>query len=280
MAPIINQHGSGTVYFGNCITNPVALALKHYGRVNHLYHAPGDFTNILFPSGGAITRFVKRKIKSLIGIPLYEIEEAQYPFYSLVDIPSVTLNEYIDFMAYELSEIKKILTPLIDAVGYENKGILLLLSGDDPVQSTGTNHSNIEKYIKAYSSALDRFVQDNFITDASIWLKEHKTYLPLNSLEREALHREFASHGWKTKFISDYLPKGSQSIPAECILKYCQFEGVLGECSATLFHAAKVNIRAVAMASHFYEYRTKNEIDTVQEYLRLNKLVEKKFEVY
>lgn len=280
LAPLIEPHARGTVYFGNCLTNPIALALKYFVKVNHLYHAPGDFTNILFPVDGKTTRIFKRIIKKFLGIPLYEIEKSDYPLFSLIDIPAVHNNICLDFMSFSFLEIEKLLAPLIEVVNCEGSSIMLLLSGDDTVEPGDKNCLNIEKYIKAHSDAVARFIRENSINNPHIWLKEHKSYLPLSARERDALLREFASLGCKASFISDYLPHDYRLIPAECILRYCPFVGVLSESSATLFHSAKAKIQSVAIVSFFNEFRATDEINRTLEYLRLNKLVENKFEVY
>lgn len=280
LVPLIQQHPSGIVYFGNCLTNPVALALKCFAKVNHLYHAPGDFTSILFPPGNKYARLLKRLVKTALGTPLYEIEKNGLPLYSLIDVPAVPENRCLDYMEFDSPVVEEVLSSLIDAVGKKECAIMLLLSGDEPMEPGDNNDSNIEKYIGAHFDAVRRFVREHCIANASLWLKEHKSYRPLNSNEKEALRKGFIGLGCEVNFVSEYLPIEYRLMPAECILRYCKFSGILGEPSATLFHSARVNIKSVAIVSNFNAFRTVDENNRNMEYVRLNSMVKNKFQVY
>lgn len=280
LTPLIQQHPSETVYFGNCLTNPVALALKYFAKVNHLYHAPGDFSSILFPPGNKYARSLKRLVKTALRTPLYEIEKNGMPLYSLIDIPAVRENKCLDYMEFESPVVEDVLTSLIDAVDKREHAIMLLLSGDEPAEPGDNNSSNIEKYIEPHLNAVRRFVREHYIENASIWLKEHKSYRALSFCEKETLRKEFVGLDCEVNFISEYLPVEYRLLPAECILRYCNFIGILGEPSATLFHSARANIKSAAIVSNFNAFRTVDENNRNMEYVRLNSLVKNKFQVY
>jgi hypothetical protein len=97
LAPLIERHAMGTVYFGNCLTNPVALALKRFALLNHLYHAPSDFVTLLFPQPNPLKSRLKDLVKRLLRLALYKIDTGDIPIHSLLNFGTREGFRHIDF---------------------------------------------------------------------------------------------------------------------------------------------------------------------------------------
>jgi hypothetical protein len=269
LAPLIKQHPRGTVYFGNCLTNPVALALKRYAKVNHLYHAPGDFVSMLFPQGSLLKPALKNLAKRILGLELYKIEIGNFPVYSLLNFASQKNFEYLNFNDFSSKEVEAILAELGRELDVPGKNIMLLLAGDEP-EPGDKNPSNITKYLKPHYQAVETLMKADGLDSATLWVKEHKSYFPLTSEERSMLIGEFSRLGCAVRFIADHVPKAYRSLPGECILKYGKVDYVVAEPSAFLFNVAGSAVVPVAAVTAFAPYRDQDQQGRNAEFMAIN----------
>ena len=279
LKPILSLYKPGTVYFGNCLTNPVALALKKYVEVNHLYHAPGDFVDKLFSKENKLFRYIKDIVKIIIGRELYKIESSQYPIYSLLNFKPMKSFSYIDYMGFSSTRIKEILLGMAKVVNSQENVIMVLLAADEP-EPGDKNLSNIEKYIPPHYDAIEQLMVDQGLSSASLWIKEHKSYLPLDQRERTLLSNAFKKLNCEIFYVADYITTEYRSIPGECILKYCKFNHIIAEPSAFLFNVASGNVNTVAAISAFTPYRDAGQQCRNNEFMEINKLLIKPCRVY
>ncbi|MBE5528315.1 hypothetical protein A9J41_12430 [Laribacter hongkongensis] len=273
LAPLIKQHPQGTVYFGNCLTNPVALALKRFAKVNHLYHAPSDFVSMLFPQTNPLKSGLKNLAKRILGRELYKIEIGDFPIYSLLNFASQKDFQYLDFNDFSSKAVESMLAELSRELDGTNRNVMLLLAGDEP-EPGDNNHSNIAKYLQPHLAAVEMLMQEHGLQEARLWIKEHKSYLPLVAEERILLADGFSRLGCSVRFVADYLPKAYRLLPGECLLKYCRYDHIIAEPSSFLLNVSG-SINAVAVVSSFAPYRNADQIGRNNELLKVNELLAK-----
>lgn len=278
LAPLIKQHPGGIVYFGNCLTNPVALALKHFTKVNHLYHSPNDFVSMLFPQTSPLKSNLKNLVKRILGQELYKIEIGDFPIYSLLNFVSREGFKYLDFNHFSSKVIETLLVKLTRELDGTSRNIMLLLAGDEP-EPGDNNHSNIHKYLRPHLEAVETLLQELELQKTTLWIKEHKSYLPLVAEERALLVDGFSRLGCSVRFVADYLPEGYRSLPGECILRYCRYDHIIAEPSSFLLNVAG-SIDSVAAVRSFAPYRNADQIGRNNEFLKMNKLLAKPCRVY
>lgn len=269
LKPIVEQNPDETVYFGNCLTNPIALALKRFAKVNHLYHAPGDFVSMLFPEKKRWRMAFKNMLKKSLGIELYKIEIDRFPIYSLLNFRTRKHFEHIDFRYFFSTEVERITSELRAAMGPCRCNIMLLLAGDEP-EPGDENQSNIVNYLQPHLQAVETIIADDKISSATLWIKEHKSYLPLTKAEREVLSREFSELGCSVRFVADYLPKEYRALPGECILRFCRVDYLIGEPSGFLFNVAGSDVTPVAAVQAFQSCRDKDQLGRNREFIAIN----------
>ena len=279
MAPLIRGHTQETIYFGNCLTNPVALALKHFVRVNHLYHAPGDFVHMLFPRESRLKSSLKSLIKNIIGMELYKIEIGDLPIYSLLNLVSQKNFAYLDFNEFSSKIVEGSLVSLSQALNTSENNIMLLLAGDEP-KPGDNNASNIAKYLKPHFQAVEVLMNIEGLKCATLWIKEHKSYFPLSHDERALLANDFAKLSCDVRFVTDYLPKEYRSLPGECILRYGRVNYVVAEPSAFLFNIASSSVTPLAAVTPFSPYRDLGQQARNAEFLAINNLLVQPSKVY
>jgi hypothetical protein len=272
LAPLIKQHPRGTVYFGNCLTNPVALALKRFSKVNHLYHAPGDFVSMLFPQGNPLKSALKNLVKRILGLELYKIEVGDFPIYSLLNFASQKNFQHLDFNDFSSKAVETILAELSRELDVPGKNIMLLLAGDEP-EPGDNNPSNIAKYLKPHYQAVETLMKADGLDSATLWVKEHKSYIPLTGEERSLLAGEFSKLGCSVRFVADHLPKDYRSLPGECILRYGKVDYVVAEPSAFLFNIASYQVTPVAAVTPFAPYRDRDQQGRNAEFIAINNLL-------
>jgi len=275
LAPLIKHHAQGTVYFGNCLTNPVALALKRFARVNHLYHSPGDF----FPEGNPLKSALKNLVKRILGLELYKIEIGDFPIYSLLSFASQKNFQHLDFNDFSSKAVETILAELSRELDGPGKNIMLLLAGDEP-EPGDKNPSNIAKYLIPHLEAVGFLMKTHVLDSATLWVKEHKSYLPLTIAERSLLVDEFSELGCSVRFVADYLPAGYRTLPGECILRYGKMDYVVGEPSAFLFNIANSKVIPLAAVTPFALFRNEDQIGRNEEFLSINSMLSRPCRVY
>lgn len=273
LAPLLERHAKDTVYFGNCLTNPVALALKRYAQVNHLYHAPSDFNNMLVPKKNPLKSFLKDALNLILNRSFYKIEIGDLPIYTLLNFDKKKKFQYLNFNDFSSMAVEAALVELSRELNVMNVNIMLLLAGDEPGVGDN-NHSNIAKYLLPHLEAVDVLMKEHGLKEATLWLKEHRSYLPLVLAERELLADRFSSLGCSVRFVSDYLPKEYRLLPGECILKYCRYDHIIAEPSSFLLNVVG-SINAVYAVSSFAPYRDIDQIGRNNEFLKINELVAK-----
>lgn len=278
LAPLVEHHAQGTVYFGNCLTNPIALALKHFAKVNHLYHAPSDFVSMLFPQTNPLKSGLKNLVKRILGRELYKIEIGDFPIYSLLNFASQKDFQYLDFNDFSSKAVETMLAELSRELDGTSRNIMLLLAGDEP-EPGDNNHSNIAKYLQPHLEAVETLMHEHRLQKATLWIKEHKSYLPLVAEERALLADGFSRLGCSVQFVADYLPKAYRSLPGECLLKYCHYDHIIAEPSSFLLNVSG-SINAVAAVSSFAPYRNADQIGRNNEFLKINELLAKPCRVY
>jgi hypothetical protein len=271
LKPLVMQHSSKTIYFGNCLTNPVALAMKRFVDLNHLYHSPNDFVHLLFPSANSFEFHLKTLLKRVMGRELRAVERKGLPIYSLLKLVDNDEFAYIDFNTFSSNLVETMLADLSGQLDANNSNIMLLLSGDEP-EPGDKNPSNITKYLQPHLEALQRLHKEERLQQSTVWIKEHKSYLPLASGERALLSERLSKLGYAVKFISDYLPENYRLLPGECILKYCTFDFIVAEPSSFLLNVSS-GVSAVAAASPFIPYRDLDQIGRNNEFLKINELL-------
>lgn len=279
LAPLIEGHAEGTVYFGNCLTNPVALALKRFAKVNHLYHAPGDFVSMLFPQGNPLKSAAKNLIKRILGLELYKIEIGDFPVYSLLHFASQKNFQHVDFRDFSSMAVETVLAELSLELDGPGKNIMLLLAGDEP-EAGDKNPSNIAKYLKPHYQAVEILMHADGLDSATLWIKEHKSYFPLSSEERSLLADEFSKLGCAVRFVADHLPKEYRSLPGECILRYGRVDYVVAEPSAFLFNIASSFVTPIAAVTPFAPYRDEGQLGRNAEFMAINRLLVQPARVY
>jgi hypothetical protein len=279
LAPLIQQHPRGTVYFGNCLTNPVALALKRFAQVNHLYHAPGDFVSMLFPQGNPLKSALKNLVKRILGLELYKIEVGDFPIYSLLNFASQKNFQHLDFNDFSSKAVETILAELSRELYVPGKNIMLLLAGDEP-EPGDNNPSNIAKYLKPHYQAVETLIKTVGLVSATLWVKEHKSYIPLTGEERSLLAGEFSKLGCSVRFVADHLPKDYRSLPGECILRYGKVDYVVAEPSAFLFNIASSSVTPIAAVTRFAPYRDEGQLGRNAEFIAINRLLIQPSRVY
>lgn len=275
---LIHSHGSDYLYYGNCLTNPVALALKRFSEVNHLYHSPSDFLSLIFHEKYNLSQSLKGFVKWLLRRELYKIEKGDQLICSPLNFASEGLFEYIDYREFTSKSVGATLSGLTaKLIGQKNR-IMLLLAGDDP-EPGDNNPSNILAYLVPHLSAVQLLMADVKIEKACVWIKEHKSYLPLNEAERHFLAFEFDRIGCEVYFVSDFIPVEYRLLPGECILKYCQWDHIISEPSSLLLNVAGA-INAVAAVSPFAAFRNADQIGRNNEFLKINNLLTHPCRVY
>jgi len=279
LAPLIKHHPQGTVYFGNCLTNPVALALKRFAKVNHLYHAPGDFVSMLFPQGSQLKSAFKNLVKRVLGLELYKIEVEDFPVYSLLNFASVKNFQHLDFNDFSSMAVEEILAELSLKLDVPGKNVMLLLAGDEP-EPGDKNQSNIAKYLRPHYEAVEMLMKADGLDSATLWIKEHKSYFPLTEAERALLVSEFSKMNCSVCFVADYLPMDYRSLPGECILKYGKVDYVIAEPSAFLFNIAGSQVVPVAAVTPFAPYRDNDQLGRNEEFISINNLLLNKCRVF
>jgi hypothetical protein len=279
LSRLIKQHTAGTVYFGNCLTNPVALALKRFAKVNHLYHAPGDFVSMMFPKENSLKSALKNLIKRVLGREIYKIEVAEFPIYSLLNFASQTNFHYLDFNDFSSKAVEKILVELSRELDGADSNIMLLLAGDEP-EAGDKNPSNIANYLKPHSQAVRDLMTADGLSSATLWIKEHKSYFPLTNGERSLLVGEFSKLGCSVRFVADHLPKEYRSLPGECILRYGKVDYVIAEPSAFLFNVSGSRVIPVAAVAAFAPYRDNDQRGRNEEFMAINRLLVHPSRVY
>lgn len=272
LAPLVRQHPLGTVYFGNCLTNPVALALKRFARVNHLYHAPGDFVSMLFPQGSPFKTALKNLVKRFLGMELYRIEVGNYPIYSLLNFAAQPNFQHLDFQDFSSAAVESILAELRRELEAPGRNIMLLLAGDEP-EPGDYNPANIAKYLKPHYQAVEALMAADGMDSATLWIKEHKSYFPLTNEERDLLVDEFFKLGCSVRFVADHLPREYRSLPGECILRYGKVDYVIAEPSAYLFNIAGSNVTPIAALLPFIPYRDADQLLRNAEFMAINRLL-------
>lgn len=279
LAPLVRQHSRGTVYFGNCLTNPVALVLKRFARVNHLYHAPGDFVSMLFPQGSPWKTALKNLVKRVLGMELYRIEVGDYPIYSLLNFAAQQNFRHLDFQDFFSVAVESILAELQRELEAPGCNIMLLLAGDEP-EPGDNNPSNIAKYLKPHYEAVATLMAADGLDRATLWVKEHKSYFPLTGEERALLSTEFSKLGCSVRLVADHLPHDYRSLPGECILRYGRVDYVIAEPSAFLFNIAGSRVTPVAAVTPFAPYRDEGQLGRNAEFMAINRLLVQPSRVY
>lgn len=280
LAPLIKHHPWGIVYFGNCLTNPVALALKHFSKVNHLYHAPGDFISMLFPQGNPLKSAFKNLVKQVLGMELYKIDIGDFPIYTLLNFASQNNFQHLDFNDFSSKAVETILAELSRELDVPSKNIMLLLSGDEP-EPGDNNPSNISKYLMPHYKTVEALMNVDGLDSATLWVKEHKSYFPLTGEERSLLAGEFSKLGCPVRFVADHLPKDYRTLPGECILRYGKVDYVVAEPSAFLFNiAASPSVTPVAAVTPFAPYRDEGQLGRNAEFMAINRLLIQSSQVF
>lgn len=279
LAPLVRKHPSGTVYFGNCLTNPVALALKRFAKVNHLYHAPGDFVSMLLPQENRWKAMFKNLIKRALSMELYRIEVGDYPIFSLLKFASQQNFEYLHFQDFSSAAVESILAELQREMDAPGRNIMLLLAGDEP-EPGDNNPSNIAKYLQPHYQAVETLMATAGMDSATLWVKEHKSYFPLTGEERALLAVEFSKLGCSVRFVADHLPHDYRSLPGECILRYGRVDYVIAEPSAFLFNIAGSSVTPIAAVTPFVPYRDEGQLDRNAEFIAINRLLVQPSRVY
>jgi hypothetical protein len=279
LEPLLKKHAVGTIYFGNCLTNPVALALKRFAKINHLYHAPGDFLSMLAPQENPLKSTLKNLVKRILGLELYKIEVGDFPIYSLLNFAAQKKFNYLDFNDFASQEVETVLAELTRELNVSGKNIMLLLAGDEP-EAGDKNLSNIAKYLKPHYQAVEILMKADGLKSAILWVKEHKSYLPLTLEERSLLVSEFLKLGCTVRFVADHLPTEYRSLPGECILRYGKVDYVIAEPSAFLFNIASSLATPVAAVTQFAPYRDEGQLGRNAEFMAINRLLVKPARVY
>lgn len=266
------------LFFGNCMTNPVALATKRFYSLNHLYHAPGDFIHLLFPYENKFKSFFKNIVKKILKREIYKIEKSELPIISLLNFKNISNFQYIDYRLFESKIVMKKLNKLRRIIKKPGNKVLLLLVGDEP-EPGDKNYSNINKYLKPHLDTLSHLINKKHLLNPTVWIKEHKSYFPLTKKERNLLIASFNTLNCNSKFIADYMPKSYKNLPGECILKYCNFDFIIAEPSAFLFNVSGTKIFPIAALSQFQNYRNSDQISRNEEFIKINSLLLNKVEV-
>ncbi|MBF9040339.1 hypothetical protein LSUCC0387_05465 [Rhodobacterales bacterium LSUCC0387] len=278
LKPLVMRHSSKTIYFGNCLTNPVALAMKRFVNVNHLYHSPNDFVHVLFPRANPYKFHLKSLVKRVTRKELRAVERKGLPIYTLLNLLDSNEFAYLDFNSFSSNSVETMLVELSRQLDAKNSNIMLLLSGDEP-EPGDKNHSNIAKYLQPHLEALQKLHSEQRLQQSTVWIKEHKSYLPLASGERALLSEGFSKLGCEVKFISDYLPENCRLLPGECILKYCTFDFIVAEPSSLLLNVSS-GVSSVAAASPFIPYRDPDQVGRNNEFLKINELLVRQCRVF
>ena len=187
-------------------------------------------------------------------------------------------RSYIDFRLFESKIVMKKLNKLKIAISSNENNILLLLVGDEP-EPGDNNHSNIVKYLKPHLKSLSYLKSEKNCNVSTVWIKEHKSYFPLTKIERNLIKNSFKNLNFKTRFISDFMPKSYKNLPGECMLRYCNFDYIIAEPSAFLFNVSGTNILPIAAYSQFQDYRNTDQISRNDEFLKIKNLLNTKVKV-
>lgn len=279
LLPLIGDYPKATVYFGNCFTNPVALALKKLTNLVHLYHGPSDFATILFPNSHPSLLALKYFVKKILGRETYQIDNPHYPIYSLLNFPSNNRFQFLNFYDFHSSSVEDVLAPLSRMLNGPDVNVMLLLAADEP-EPGDNNLSNICKYLQPHYQSVDALVKADKLDNFVLWLKEHRSYQPLSVEERSLLQGEFSKLGCEVKFVSDYLPIQYRSLPGECILKYGNVHYIIAEPSSFLFNVAGSSTIPIAVVSFFEPYRNNSQISRNAELIAINELLAHPVRVY
>jgi len=276
---LMTQYAEGTVYFGNCLTNPVAIVLKDYAKLNHLYHSPTDFASVLFPKSRPIVLSFKRFAKWLFKRDNYDIEIGNYPIYSLLNFSHHKNFQHLDICNFHSHSVQKILADFCGEIDVSKKNVMLLLAGDEP-EPGDDNCSNISKYLTPHYQAVENLMMEDNLNDFILWVKEHKSYLPLTIEERSLLSRKLSKLGCKVRFVADYLPREYRILPGEYFIKYGKIDYVISEPSSFLFNVAGSSTTPVAAVTAFAPFRTKDQVSRNDEFVSINQLLEDPVRIY
>ena len=260
------------------MTNPVAAAAQRLVVINHLYHSPADFYFLLDKNKENLKKrfikFCKKIVGQIVNRKASNIYLKGQPIYTLFDFSKSNNPEYfhnLSFMEFSNSEVEKVLRPLQSMVSTQENVTMLLLSGSEP-QPGDSNPSEIELYLSPHLDAIDKLMEKENLKKLTIWIKEHKSYIPLNSRERKLITDNFELRGCEVFFISDIISPKIRLLPGECILRYCNFTYLIGEPSSMLLNIANGPTKSYAACSPFAPFRDSAQIQRNEEFIEINNL--------
>lgn len=276
---LVTKYPLETVYFGNCFTNPVTLAMKRFFKVNHLYHAPSDFHYLVAPQKNSLKKIIKKFAQLALDWRRNNIDFGDFPIFSLLNFYDKKEFQYLDFNCFSSGLVESSLAELSRHLDSPEDNIMLLLAGDEP-EPGDYNPLNIAKYLEPHYLGVERLMKEEGLGCATLWIKEHKSYLPLNSSERALLMQEFAKLRCGVRFVADYLPAQYRSLPGECILRYGRVDYVIGEPSSFLLNIAGSDATPIAIVTDFSPYRDDEQLARNDGFLMVNRYLKDPFRVF
>ena len=105
---IIDSLEGKFIYYGNCLTNPVALALSKYKKLNHLYHSPTDFFDMLFNKKD-IKFYMRFYLKKLLFLEHGHIQKGDHKILSLINFKDDKNFQFIDYSLLNQIKLKNTL---------------------------------------------------------------------------------------------------------------------------------------------------------------------------
>ena len=273
---IIKANDSVTTYFGNALTNPVAAAAQRLVNLNHLYHSPTDFSFLLIDR--KLQESVKSVVKYFVGKVLGRrsayVALENGAIFTLVDFQKLFPKQFshINYLKFSLPLVEEPLKPLIAQLSMQRNRIVLLLAGSEPGPGD-ENPSNIRLFLKPHLDAVAKLMREDDFSEATVWIREHRSYIPLSADERALLVEHFTVLGCIVFFMSDFIPLNFRLLPAECIFRYCHFDYLIGEPSSLLLNIAGGPIKLVAACSQFVPFRDKGQLERNNDFIKMNEML-------
>lgn len=264
-----NNNSKNYVYYGNVLTNPVASALRSLVKINHLYHGPCDLLQLLMHDHLFLNLkfFLKYKILRKKNRKDLSVFPINIPF----AISNNKRFRNIDLNVFKSRRLEISLSNLLKTTSNQKNTIILLLAGDEPVAGDG-NQSNIINYLKPHLLSVQYIIEKYKLKNVNVWFKEHKSYLPLTSLEKKTINTSFNGIGCQTFYISDYIDARYRILPGECILSLARFDYILGEPSSLIINAPNT-IKRFLVVKFFENYRDDEQKHRNSQLVNINSII-------
>ncbi|TGL59765.1 hypothetical protein EHQ58_08470 [Leptospira ognonensis] len=256
---------------GNYKNNPVAKILFEMTEMIFLYHSANELQEIADDKlSFKLKTFIKRILNGKLKLAaLFKKQIIISPI--RIQFPSLkTIHVDLVKAQYGIQFDRKL----------PEKGdfvhIMLLITGDEPVHPGDANPSNFLKYLEAHVRSVQLVLRsENLKAQIRVFVKEHKSYLPLTKEERGALTKDLREIGCEVIFVNDILPKTLRVIPGEMLLSFLKIDILTGEASAFLLNCAGSSVSCYISVTQFSSFRTKEEEGRTQAFLHINQMLTK-----